>query len=376
MDFWDEIQPKIRQWEITHGRTMPKQQYQALVEGELSVATKSASDMNIRGRALNLQEDELALRKEQAEKADKAAAIKGVADIGTTVGTGYLAYKGLGIAEKNAASMEKLTERLVGGGKAPALDFGKSATGFGGAAAPAIDLAEISPGVFAAPSAEAAGFGLGGQAALTKTAPMLATNTSFATEAAATEAIASGAPSAAAAGPGLGTIGLAGAAGYAGGYIASKLLGANEDITQALELGGAGIGIGFALAGPPGALIGGLIGGAASLFDDSVVCSELLRQGRITPRDRTKCVVFRFRHIPDEMFDAYLEWAAPHVREMRNGGWRNAIRLPFAHAFVGYMIAIQERRYPSFFERTVWNFAWRRCEKIARKNEAVMAEVA
>lgn len=332
LDFWDRIQPKIRQWEITHGRTMPKQQYQALVEGELSVATNAAKDMNIRGRALNLEEERLALAKEQVKAARSAAKIKGITDIATTGALGYLAYK--------------------------AVDFGTLG-------APAIDMAEISTGVFAAPTAKAAGFtGLGGQAALSKTAPILATKTAFPAEAAATEALAEG--TTAVATPGFGTMALVGGAeGYAAGWIASKALGANEDISQALKLGGAGIGIGLRVGGPVGAVIGGLIGIGASLFDDSVVCSELYRQGRITYRQRAICVIYRIEHIDDRMFAGYIEWAGPHVSAMRQGGWRNSVRLPFAHAFVNYMIKKARNRKPSWFERMVFAYAWSRCEKIA-----------
>ncbi len=117
-----------------------------------------------------------------------------------------------------------------------------------------------------------------------------------------------------------------------------------------------------------GAVVGGIIGAAVGFVEDvSVICSELLRQGRITEHDRKTCVIFRFRHIPDDMFDAYLEWAGPHVKAMQRGGWRNWIRLPFAHAFVRYMIATQLKIEPTRFERLVWAHAWRRCEEIARK---------
>jgi hypothetical protein len=108
------------------------------------------------------------------------------------------------------------------------------------------------------------------------------------------------------------------------------------------------------------------VGRLGDAIADSVVCSELLRQGRIPKSDRIKCIVFRDKYISNEMFAAYREWAEPHVMAMRRGGWRNWIRLPFAHAFVGYMLAIHGKRCPSFMENTVWDYAWRRCENIAR----------
>jgi hypothetical protein len=60
----------------------------------------------------------------------------------------------------------------------------------------------------------------------------------------------------------------AGLVGGGVGYGLSRLLGANEDISQGLTLGGAGVGIGLAVGGPVGAVVGGLIGAATSFLDD------------------------------------------------------------------------------------------------------------
>jgi hypothetical protein len=122
-----------------------------------------------------------------------------------------------------------------------------------------------------------------------------------------------------------------------------------------------------------GAVIGGIVGGVSEM---SVICSELLRQKRITERDRTKCVLFRFRHIPNDMYYAYLEWAAPIVALMRRGGVANALLLPFAHAFVDYMIAIYDRKLPTFTQRMVWKYSWWRCSIIAQRHEQFVKEVA
>jgi hypothetical protein len=105
-----------------------------------------------------------------------------------------------------------------------------------------------------------------------------------------------------------------------------------------------------------------------SIFD-TVVCTELLRQGKISPRDKQSCVVFRFRHIPDDMFMAYLEWAEPIVRLMRTNKAANFFLLPFAMLFVEYMLSIQAKIVPSFMERMVWKYAWSRCRKIAQRTE-------
>jgi hypothetical protein len=123
------------------------------------------------------------------------------------------------------------------------------------------------------------------------------------------------------------------------------------------------------------------VGRLGDAIADSVVCSELLRQGRISKLDRTKCIVFRDKYISDIMFAAYREWAEPHVMAMRRGGWRNWIRLPFAHAFVSYMVKMHHTTRigwtkPTRLEKAVWNYAWKRCEKIAQRNEQFVEEVA
>ena len=143
---------------------------------------------------------------------------------------------------------------------------------------------------------------------------------------------------------------------------------------------GAGAGVGMAVGGPIGAVIGGAIGGIVGLGvglveDASVICSELLRQGRISAHDRERCVIFRFRFIPDDIFAAYLEWAEPIVKVMRRGGIGNRLLLPFAHAFIGYMLAIQAKRIPSFAERMVWKYAWGRCTKIVRRDASFLSKV-
>jgi len=118
-----------------------------------------------------------------------------------------------------------------------------------------------------------------------------------------------------------------------------------------------------------GAIVGGVVGGVTGLIEDgTVICTELLRQKKITDRERQKCVVFRFRHIPNDMFVAYLEWAAPIVAVMKRGGVLNSILLVFCIAFVDYMIAVQDRRKPTLLQRVVWKYAWWRCSAIVHKH--------
>ena len=384
LDFWDRIQPKIRSWEIAHGRSMPKNQYQALVEGELSVATSAAAARAERGRALDLEQERMDLAKEQAEDAKSAAKVKGITDIGTTAGMGYLAYKQVGVNERIAKSYELMAGKE---GAKPAVDLGAgkftaptaekagyTTLGTTPSTTAAVDLGTTT---FAAPTATEAGYGLGGQAALTETAPILSTNTSFAASAAETEAIASGTTAATGsetaaagttAGPSaLGTTAVGVGAGFAAKYLAEKA-GANQEWSNVAggAVSGAYIGsqIG-SIGGPVGMVIGAVVGLVAGEIFDSVICSELLRQNEISKWDREWCVVFKHRYIDGRMFAAYLEWASPHVSAMRRGGWRNSVRLPFAHAFVNYMIKTAKQQKPTWFEKAVYAYCWKQCEKIA-----------
>jgi hypothetical protein len=321
------------------------------------------SDNEFRNRQLSLQE--------QAQKdAASAANVSGIASIGQLGLEGYLGYKYL---TKAPSALEIAQANYLKGltpSTTPVVNMTGAGVGSGGLL-PASG-AGVGSGVPLMSAANAA-----------PTAPSLTAGLSGAEYGGGVGAASEGSIFSAAT-PYLAPVGA--------GILGGKLLGPTLD--KILPGGGkAGKAIGGAAGGAAtgaaigsiipgvgtavGGVVGGIIGGGIELIEDaSVVCSELLRQGRITERQRTTCVVFRFRHIPDDMFSAYLEWAKPHVEAMRKGGWRNMVRLPFARAFVGYMIAVQEKRKPSFSERMVWKYAWNRCEIIARREALGVKAVA
>jgi len=360
LGFWDRIGPKISQWELTHGRQMPKSKYQALIEAELGTASNIAEQRFERDRAIALDRERLDLQKD----AMKGSKVKGAVDIFSTLGTGYIGYKTMGVLGKQAETLDAIAKAKLGAGAPAAAVPGAAVPHAGVPLASAVN----APAAVSGPAA--IDLGAGGQVALQKTAPLLAEAPSAVPAAAAEAGGAAGASTpAAAAGPTFGGTVLAGAAGWAAGYLASKAFGANEDISQGLQLGGAGAALGGYLAagtsigGPVGALIGAGVGVAVSLFDDSVVCGELLRQKLLSRSDYRACMVFRQKHIDDVMFVSYLEWADPHVRAMRKGGFGNLVRLPFAKAFVGYMVKIARGKTPSWFEKAVYGYAWGACER-------------
>ena len=344
----DRIMPRIKQWEATTGRKISQSMLDALMKGQLSAEVDKAQQT----RAIDLQEEQFANQKDQQKKADKAAMVKGGVDVLTTGATLGLTYKAL---SKPSAMSEYLAATKGGTAAAPALTTGAQTAIGGGTAA------------------------VGGQAALAGEAGSLA-----AYDASLAAGAAEGVGSTAGATTGSGVIGavspyIAPAAialsGRPVGKLIAKTLGTHEKTTQDVTEAAAYAGAGFMIGGPVGAVVGGIIGGIKGIAD-SVICSELVRQGEITERDRTACVIFRFRYIPDDMFMAYLEWAEPIVRLMRNNRAANFFLVPFAMHFVGYMLAVQAKVEPTITERLVWKYAWWRCSEIARRTEQFVKEVA
>jgi len=296
---------------------------------------------------------------EQAQRnAASAAKASGLIQTGGLLGSGYLGYKNLQLAGQQAAQQNAFNQQLLGvlgsgGGNVgvanalPGLGPASQYTTLGLANAPSVAPA-LETGL---PSLSA--YGSAAADALTTTAPAVAPET--------------------AATIGAGPAGLIGAG---AGYLGSKLLGANKDITQGLTLGGAGAGIGAAIGagtaagGPVGAVIGGVIGIGASLVDDvSVICSELLRQKRITKWERKLCIAFRNFYISPTMFNAYLKWAAPIVKLMRKEGIANRLLLPFTMRFVKYMVKTEKGVEPTFLEKLAWKYAWHKCSAIAQRSK-------
>jgi hypothetical protein len=370
MDFWPRIQTKIRNWEITHGRSLPKDQYEALVSAEMGVSADQAAKRNVQGRAIALEEEKMDLAKDQAEKAERAATIKGAVDVATLGGTGYLAYKGMENQAAQVAANTKLIDSIIAGGS--------------GAAKPAVDIA--GAGAFSAPTAEGAGFTLGGQAALE--APTLATETSFAAPAIAE---AGAAEAAGAAGGGAAVEGAAASvapymapagAGFAGASLLAKPLSKLPGIgdTGGAIIGGAAAGAAAGSFFPGvGTVVGGIIGAGAGLVQDlagdSIICTELYRQKRISLRTLLACHLFRRKYIGPDMFQEYLLWAAPIVAVMERRGLGNRLLLPFTTRFVSYMVAIVRGKKPTRAERAVWRYVmWRyKARRMFRRLEVAHA---
>ena len=359
--------------------------------GMLDPMMESVANKDIQEAQLRYQNErsnrQLSLQEQAQKDSARAANISGVANIGQLGLGGYLGYKYL---TKPPSALENALAAHYGGGAAGATASVTSAdiTAAGGMfSAPSYTAPALSAPGYTAPTL--AGAGSGGAGILAGAGSGVTAPSAAYTGATGTAAYGSA--------EGAGTASVLGAEGASAGILStiappalgwaagslvdmainkwSPVGGAKEKSIAGNIAKGAGVGAGVGSVVPGigtgvGAVVGGVIGGAVGLIEDvSVICSELQRQGEITEKQRTACVYFRFRHIPNDMFMAYLEWAEPIVKVMRKGGIGNRILLPFAHAFIGYMLAVQEKRAPSFMERMVWKYAWWRCEKIAQLTE-------
>ena len=353
----DRIKPRISQWEATTGRRISPSMLDALIKGQLDAEAGKATQE----RALDLQERGLADAKDAANKASKAATTKGYVDTASTAGMGYLTYKAV---TKPSAMSELIAYQKglqpPGAGSVPAAVTTPAIAG----AQTTLAGGTTATGAQAVPTA----FGTGEFAAYD------AAVAEGAAEGVGTASTTAGSGVVGAVSPYVAPAAIA-LSGRPVGKMIANALGTHEKTTQDVTEAAAYAGAGFMIAGPVGAVVGGIIGGIKGIAD-SVICSELVRQGKITERDRTACVVFRFRYIPDDMFMAYLEWAEPIVRLMRNNRAANFFLVPVAMHFVGYMLAVQAKVEPTITERLVWKYAWWRCERIARLAGQSVKEVA
>ena len=339
------------------------------------VANKDIAEARLRYEN-SLRQQQLDMQKDAIGKQDRAAMVSGVSNVGMLGASTYLGYKAL---QKPTVADYLMKQQA---GQNAAANQAVWNTGYPNATAPVANQA-AGAGSAGEGLLTGIGSGTGGSAAYTG-----ATGTAgYGMAEGAGEAGILGAEGAG----GGSMLGAAGtAAAYAGaGFLGSDLIdryspigGAKEKSIAGQVSKGAGIGAAAGSVIPGlGTVVGGLVGAGVGLVigfaeDVTVICSELLRQKKITERERTACVVFRFRHIPDDMFHAYLEWAEPIVRLMRTSRIANFFLLPFAMHFVGYMLSVQAKVKPTITERLVWKYAWSRCEYIAHRQASGVKAVA
>jgi len=287
-----EFLKAYRDWQnqrwATTGIPPRPEDIQALMEANLAQqAANRYRDIQIQQR-----QQEIDMQKKAQEQAARAATISGAAGLGTTALLTYGVGKQLG----------------WWGATAPTT------------ATPTITGAEIASaaGRFAAPTAEAAGFGLG---MATPTAPSLATPSLISETGG---YVGAGTQPATATAPGLlGTVGpYAGTVGASMlGYKLGSQIGGGTTQTYTGIGGAAAVGAALGTYVFPGIGTGlgaaiGAITGAIEKATDTIICTELHRQGMITERIRRYGMMFA-RQVGEEVYQGYLVAATPVVERMR-----------------------------------------------------------
>ena len=83
------VMPRVKQWEANTGRRIQPSVLDALIKGQLEAEADKATQQ----RALDLQEQGQADARDAANKAAKAATVKGYVDTASTIGMGALDRK-------------------------------------------------------------------------------------------------------------------------------------------------------------------------------------------------------------------------------------------------------------------------------------------
>lgn len=313
---YNRIRRQARQYRATTGREISPSLMSSLLEAELSALYSRQGEerqLNLQERALN---EEVALTRDKLEAERKAARITGAAQLGTTSFAGYEALKdtktGKALGRKAGALGEKL------------LDTGKEGLKLAG-------LAETVPStVSTALPPSATTFGGTAQGAYTG-----AEFSTLGTEAVATPANAGATTLTTAAG----SVASAGA-GYIGGKIGPKVLPFGGEVGERIESGiggfAAGAAVGSVVPGV-GTIVGGVIGGVVGATSGGkVICSELVRQGKLNPVIAYLDGVHRERYIDDDTYQGYVAWAIPVVKYMQHDIYGPIVTFlikPFAKAW-------------------------------------------
>lgn len=107
-------------------------------------------------------------------------------------------------------------------------------------------------------------------------------------------------------------------------------------------------------------------GAARGTHGRRVICTELVRQGLMTPRERYWGTIFIRDHIPEVAFEGYLAWAVPMVRVMRRNDrlgraatWLMAQTfIPRAQEIMSYYGKAEPSRWGWCMRKVVEPFSW------------------
>lgn len=287
---------------------------QDLIEADLSAQYGHSLESARLGQQIKQDEINNDIRREELDAQKSAAMVSGVAQLGSTAATGYMAYKYFAPAVTGATT-----------GGTTALATGTT----GGTMATAIN--GYTPSYAAGAGATTTGGGIGSAIS------------SYALPAAAVVAGYSG------------WKGMHDAQKGTGGGVGSKIA---TKITPWNDAGTTGAVMNIVTA--PLTALAGAVDMVGELFGGTIICMELYRQGYLTKFDVARCRMYREKHISQDKYEEYLEWATPVVKLMQNSQMATAIMAPIWKAWARAMMAkVDKKVKASRFDNWILNMTHR-----------------
>ncbi len=88
-----------------------------------------------------------------------------------------------------------------------------------------------------------------------------------------------------------------------------------------------------------------------------VVCTELVRQGKMSEKDQRACTLYAFSRLPASFMAGYHFWAVPYVRLMRRSNWATKLIWPIVRSRTGeirYRLGLEKKG--TFFGKVICAF--------------------
>lgn len=333
-----EIEQQLQREEALTGRPASKQRRKALYEAYLSSQAQTAASSNIAERQFSNQEKAIKMQEEAIKRGEKANKIKGIADIGTSAIGTYKLGKEAGLWGGKAIADTAIGTNTVGTGIATQTGVGSTlGTDIGAGIS---DTSMIS-GVGESGIGVSSAIGTGTETAIgaSGTGAAIGGGASGGTGAgtvAGTAVTQTAAPSI-----GIGSV-LApvgwGMAGSTAGKMLANTLKVEDDVTRVGMGVGGGAAAGFMAGGPIGALIGAGMGVVQEYTSkESVICTELHRQGILSDELYLADCKYVCQHIDDKTYDGYYVWAKYIANGMAKSKLLTTIVKPFAMAWAKRM---------------------------------------
>lgn len=128
-----------------------------------------------------------------------------------------------------------------------------------------------------------------------------------------------------------------------------------------MSRGGQGAIIGAQFGGGYGAIAGAVIGTAVGIAEEifgTVICSELYRQGLIDKRMLRWSQIHGKKHIPQNIYIGYMQWAPLVVRKMQTSPVFNRMFLPLAIPLVKQIVNVARKKRGTWPQRIIYKMAY------------------